>query len=702
VGTAPAGAVYCEVVCAVLGYTTGGGGGLYDFTCITLAPQPNSLSETPDGGGRYAAIEPNADQTAGKPLSSLGGRTMDYIGDSATRFAAAQAGADKTSSNTAADTAKVNGVASSSVSPIADLMPAEAGAEKTAGKSLTVLTDRNLGNVDDGGGRYGVHQVDGNGLAVIDFSQSAHVNKNLDNILPTASYARTPAISWTPEVVQNASFTSPAAADGTIPGWTGMNGMLSIVPAGGPLALRCVLLANGVGGAYESTSHACQPGEVVSATVTCDTTAGNSTARAQIQVFDASGSQLTPAGAWDVAVNIGYNTFQTASLLATMPANAASFRIFVYASSNAGTTFLLINPRCSVNDVRVPGSSKAYVDFTDNTSGGHVGKHLDNVGDGPSGNRSAIGNADIFVSGGVNRVGLRVAGSGHTLGDQRNLLPVTWAGVRSVLSTSPITFSITAGSPNSTVNFSTTAFTNYGGGVTVNYNAASVSHGQVNGTTATYYLFFRDPTSAGGSQTLNVTVFPQTLAQYPDAVLVGSCVVTVASGGGGSGGSGSGGGGYCVADDMLVAPGRVARDASIGDSFDCVDWPTSRLHTFARKLLAVEYHYTECVRLVTDGGAELDCGVTTPFDLLKPDGGVIKRAPDMLGEQVITDCGVQTVTHVIPIGVRRVCFFHFGGISYAAGRDRRPIWLRCMPQWLLPRKWRLNRIYSHNAGVSKP
>src|SRR6185437_13386842 len=173
-----------------------------------------SLANVPDDptSTRYAVSNIDGNRRALIDFTQSGhlSKHLGNIADdpTATRFAAAQAGADKTSSNTAADTAKVNGVASSSVSPIADLMPAEAGAEKTAGKSLTVLTDRNLGNVDDGGGRYGVHQVDGNGLAVIDFSQSAHVNKNLDNILPTASYARTPAISWTPEVVQNASFTS--------------------------------------------------------------------------------------------------------------------------------------------------------------------------------------------------------------------------------------------------------------------------------------------------------------------------------------------------------------------------------------------------------------------------------------------------------------------------------------------------------------
>ena len=53
----------------------------------------------------------------------------------------------------------------------------------------------------------------------------------------------------------------------------------------------------------------------------------------------------------------------------------------------------------------------------------------------------------------------------------------------------------------------------------------------------------------------------------------------------------------------------------------------------------------------------------------------------LLGEKVMTDCGVETVASVEPLGVRRVCFFHFGGISYAAGADAS------------------HRIYSHNSAA---
>lgn len=52
-----------------------------------------------------------------------------------------------------------------------DLKPAEAGAEATTGKSITLLTGRTLDNIADGT-RKAVASIDANGLAMIDFSQS--------------------------------------------------------------------------------------------------------------------------------------------------------------------------------------------------------------------------------------------------------------------------------------------------------------------------------------------------------------------------------------------------------------------------------------------------------------------------------------------------------------------------------------------------
>jgi uncharacterized membrane protein YgcG len=138
---------------------------------------------------------------------------------------------------------------------------------------------------------------------------------------------------------------------------------------------------------------------------------------------------------------------------------------------------------------------------------------------------------------------LRVPGSGQTIGDQRNLNTITWAGVRSMMSNAPIAYTITSGSPNSTVNFTVAATTFSSGGYTVPYNASSGSVSQVNGALVTYSLYYRDPTGAGGSRTLYITANAADLAAHPDIVYLGYASVQVAAGGGGASGGGAGGGG---------------------------------------------------------------------------------------------------------------------------------------------------------------
>jgi hypothetical protein len=76
---------------------------------------------------------------------------------------------------------------------VESLKPAEAGAEVTTGKSLTVLTNRHLGNIADdaGSSRNAVSAVDATTKkAIIDFTH-AHNNKNLDNIADTGTFEKT-------------------------------------------------------------------------------------------------------------------------------------------------------------------------------------------------------------------------------------------------------------------------------------------------------------------------------------------------------------------------------------------------------------------------------------------------------------------------------------------------------------------------------
>jgi hypothetical protein len=119
------------------------------------------------------------------------------------------------------------------------------------------------------------------------------------------------------------------------------------------------------------------------------------------------------------------------------------------------------------------------------------------------------------------------------------LAPLSWASVRSAITSSPISYSISG----TTVTFSVAACTFASGSHPISYSAASASVTQTAGTTVGYYLYFRDPIRAGGAQTLHIATRLSDLAAYDDIVQLGTASVTVNSGGGGTGGTGGGGGG---------------------------------------------------------------------------------------------------------------------------------------------------------------
>lgn len=92
---------------------------------------------------------------------------------------------------------------------------------------------------------------------------------------------------------------------------------------------------------------------------------------------------------------------------------------------------------------------------------------------------------------------LTVPGSGMRVGDQRNLLQRTITNVPSKVPT-VISYSAAAGTP-ATATISVAAFSVLAGSVTTNYNAMSVGTTGTNGTAVTYYLYFLDPSYAGGT-----------------------------------------------------------------------------------------------------------------------------------------------------------------------------------------------------------
>ncbi|MGH8160292.1 MAG: hypothetical protein ACREPQ_19440 [Rhodanobacter sp.] len=273
------------------------------------------------------------------------------------------------------------------------------------------------------------------------------------------------------------------------------------------------------------------------------------------------------------------------------------------------------------------------------------------------------------------------AGSGVQIGDQRNLTQRTVTNIPAKVP-SVIAYTATSGTP-ATATISVAAFTTLaGGGATnISYGAMSTSVTGTNGATVAYYLYFDDPTFAGGTRTLVATTNGNDVYGSSGRVLVGGVNVTFPTSGGGSGGGGGGGGGFCVGVDMFVMGERTAGESQAGALFDCVDIPRSGLATFKRRLLSKETVMTECVRFECENGAWCIFGMLTPFDLVE---GGEKLAIGMLGELVLTDKGLSRVIEVRPIGDHLVCYNHFGGISYAAGGD---------PD---------NRIYSHNTNPSKP
>ena len=290
------------------------------------------------------------------------------------------------------------------------------------------------------------------------------------------------------------------------------------------------------------------------------------------------------------------------------------------------------------------------------------------VEDGSENGRYAV--IDSYWDGTRRRNGLRVPGSGHRIGDNRNLPQVMVGNGRAKVATS-ITYTSAAGSP-ATATISVGAFSVITGSVTVTYSASSVGVSGSGGTSVTYYLYMDDPAYAGGARTLVATSNGNDVYSADGRLYIGSVTVVFPTSGGSSGG---GGRIDCIAFGMAIDAHTLVEDARPGHLFDCIDFPSQRTAPFRRRLLAVEHSVAACVRLATEGGAALVCSTSTPFDL--PDGRQV-WAPEMLGELVLTDRGLERVTELTEAGNHKVAHIHLGGISFAAGED---------PAY---------RIYSHN------
>lgn len=455
-----------------------------------------------------------------------------------------------------------------------------------------------VGEVPDGGGRYAVNQVDSNGLAIIDFSQSGHVNKTIDNIADGTTFVRSmqqvgSGSAWS---IDNALFQQwDHASNTTVPGWIAQPGcnvsVNSSVNTYGTYCLDLVTTSGAANWATSAKTFLVKPGDFVSMTVLVNALSGAGTYVAL--------SFYTKAGAY-------------ISQIVTPTVTAAAW--------TPGTVSGIVP------------SNAAYAAITLQSNGG-----------------GAYHSLFQFVQVTVND--LRVAGSGARVGDQRNLLQRTITNYPSKVSPG-VSYSASAGTP-ATATISVAAFTALLGSVSVSYNAASASVTGTNGTNVNYYLYFNDPSYSGGTKTLAATTNQNDLYSGDGYVYVGYVTVAFPSSG-----SGSGGGTGCpLRTAWVIRRGRHGRHqfvrsakVRVGDWLLRTDGEWAEV-TFSRPELQ------PCVRLVADGFGTLGCSISAPMQLREGSAlsidclarEVVVRLAAERGHAVITelrDLGDQRVQHI--------------------------------------------------------
>ncbi len=300
--------------------------------------------------------------------SYVSGATLANIADSTTRFAAVQAGADKTGSNTAANIAGQGSFATQSSVDLAgtqilnktaanisytaggtvdSLRPAEAGADPTAShQSATTasLTGHTQDDLPDGSTSLQWRKAQQDALF------SGGENQLLD-----------PGLSST------AFWPNATLVNGTIGGQTlvaGANQYIYQHDGHGSLKYLKVDAGQSISVSYDLV------------------TAGTGDARGIFYVIlqDATGAT--------VQYVLPPNTIGTPPFSVVLTAPTGTVRGLVVWNINAptlgGTAPVLSNPivRLGSQTVIDAGGAKGYIDFGDNISGGHLNKNLDNLADG--------------------------------------------------------------------------------------------------------------------------------------------------------------------------------------------------------------------------------------------------------------------------------------------------------------------------------
>jgi hypothetical protein len=443
------------------------------------------------------------------------------------------------------------------------------------------------------------------------------------------------------ETVDNSSFELALDAAGNVPGW---------VASGATLFARafayvgsqslCIISTGNFGQAATSRRYACNFNDVYALSAAIATDPGT-TGYAQIVFYNAAGGTV---GSGAVLSNTGTSwAYGTAQV--TVPSGAVYFLIVLNSSAAGGSSGI-----------------GAYFD----TIKLSLVRSLDvEVRDGPTYGRTA--NADLYSSGGVNRIGLRIAGSGHKIGDQRNLTAVTFGNYGSAWNGMSLSYTSTTTSAT----ISAAAASLYAGGVIVSYNASSVTLSGSAGSTITYYLYYDDPALSGGAKTLQATTSQLTSVSHDGRLFIAKLAVSFPA----SGAGGGSGGGPCVVREAWVRRRTVTGYEDVqavsivaGDYLRIMN-PATGAKRWGRVSYS-EPKLTPCVRFATADGVDLSCSTTAPIGTTT--GTVL--APDLLGLRLpADDHGALTrsdVTDVHPIGEQWVQHITCEDDFFLAGNQR--------------------------------
>lgn len=540
----------------------------------------------------------------------------------------------------------------------------------------TFHPNKHLGNIPDdvGSERYAVANIDGNRRALVDFSQG-HLNKNIDNISDGTTHSRTLS-----SALQNGVPLQFAGGKNVLP-----NGSFSsnIVGTTVGVAIAAGPICDGWNAAPASGQQAIYESSSTGTDVLIRFLGGTSVpANGAISSSFGTVQTFSCTGGWPFAFSVIRSGESTVGLPAGVTATLRTFIAWIRGDGSVSSTTILdangnnTAPGTAYQTGAVPNDAvKFYITCQATVANANAtptvvgsagqlpadmrwmnisvvfGNNLDTeVVDGTAYGRAAW--ADLYRDGGVNRIGLRIAGSGHILGDQRNVPSSLSRNLGIVRSATALTASSTGAV---TVNAHTITL----GSASIAYNAVTNA---VTGLTQgqSYYIYAHD-NYAGGTQTWNATTSYATANSYDDAYNAG--LVTIPSSGSSGGGAGGGG---CVCADMWLRRGLTARDL------------VKRWRWWRPYILRGQdgWHFVRqrpriiqqpCCRITVADGSTLDCSTSTP---VTTSTGESVLAPMLYGSFVMTDSGWQRVIEVELLPntkeVVRICV---GGHSFFAGTD---------------------------------